>query len=412
MQKSISFDIMKIMKRLFRIGSGLFVYSLIPILSWIVLSYVLHDTRIANVFSITYAIQFIWGIFKIFFGTGANIRKEKEKDPNAVMNSIFWGTIFAAGVFAIPMIFVDKYISFFGQDPEFYRILVLYSILQQFVQTLFSFCVEKFYFEDKERLANIHIFSFNLLNFAALILTALFSQSALIALCVTISVLFAYVAVLYIYQFQKFRIDLKFFKNIRYISAELVSYLAMLIIYLFGFQTAFSAGPEFLAALNIAGLCTDTQWDTMGAIETVANVDISKGRYNYRKELKNGIIFTIFLIFTSIAMSYGLAAINKASFALVTIYLAFQVVDMLMDPFAEILSIFTQLEYSPTLNTAISLGLKVVRTIISVTVMSAFCTDIGQVVAGGLLFVFMLILRFAKYKVVEGKLVVKKKQEG
>ena len=114
------------MKRLFRIGSGLFIYSIIPILSWIVLSYILGDNRIANVFSLTYAIQFVWLILRSFFGSGANVRKEKENNPNSVWNSIFWGTIFSILIFAIPLIFVDKYIAFFGQDVEFYRIYVIY----------------------------------------------------------------------------------------------------------------------------------------------------------------------------------------------------------------------------------------------------------------------------------------------
>ena len=76
-------NIGELMKRLFRIGSGLFIYSIIPILSWIVLSYVLGDNRISNVFSITYAIQFIWSILKYLFGSGANIRKEKENNKNS-----------------------------------------------------------------------------------------------------------------------------------------------------------------------------------------------------------------------------------------------------------------------------------------------------------------------------------------
>lgn len=77
------------MKRLFIIGSGLFIYSFIPILSWIVLSDVCGDSRIANTFSIIYVIQFFWSILKSFFGSGANIRKEKEHDENAVSNGIF-----------------------------------------------------------------------------------------------------------------------------------------------------------------------------------------------------------------------------------------------------------------------------------------------------------------------------------
>lgn len=398
------------MKRLFRIGSGYFIFSIIPILSWIVLSHVLGDSRISNVFSITYAMQFVYGILKLLFGTGADIRKEKQQDSNAVMNGLFWGILFSILIFVIPLIFVDNYISFFGQDVEFYRIFVIYSLLQLFLQSLFSLVLEKLYFEDKENLANILLFAFNILNFALLILTALISKSSLIAVCVTLSVLFVFILVLYIWQFRKFKIDFKFYKNIRYVSAEVVSYVAMMLIYLFGFKTAFSMGEEYLAALNIVGLCTDTQWDTMGAIETVANVDISKGRYDYKKELKNAYIFTIILILTSIAMSFSMAAINKASFKLVSIYLALQVADMLLHVFTSIVSIYTQIEYSPTLNTAISLFIRIIRTVISVTLISAFCTDIAQLTTGFLSFVAMLIIRIVKYKVVDGKLTIKQKE--
>ncbi len=67
------------MKRLITIDTGLFIYSFIPILSWLILALVLNESRISNVFSITYALQFIWSILTIFFGSGANIRKQKQK---------------------------------------------------------------------------------------------------------------------------------------------------------------------------------------------------------------------------------------------------------------------------------------------------------------------------------------------
>ena len=87
------------MKRLFRLGSGLFIYSIIPIFSWMVLSFVLRDNRISNVFSITYSIQFIYAILTCFFASAGNIRKEKENISNSVWNSIFWGVIFSAFIF-------------------------------------------------------------------------------------------------------------------------------------------------------------------------------------------------------------------------------------------------------------------------------------------------------------------------
>lgn len=397
------------MKRLFKIGAGLFIFSLIPIISWVALSAVLGDGRIANVFSLTYAMQFVWSICKLFFGSAANIRKEKEQDKNAVSNGIFWGTIISTAIFAIPMIFVDNYIKFFGQDVEFYRPFVLYSLALLLIQTLFSFIIEKFYFEDKNTKANVHLFTFNLTNFGVLILSALITKSALISICLTLAVLLVYVIVLYILNFEKFKIDFSFFKNFRYESANIVSSLAMLLIYLFGFKTAFSAGPEYLVAINIAGLCTDTQWDTIGAISTVAKVDIAKGRYNYKKELKNAYLLTIFLIITSVLMGVGLTLARNASLQIVAVYLIMQVYDMLLEPVKTILHDYTQIEYSPTLNTAISLSVKVIRTIISVTLISPYCTDIAQIISGTLLFTSMIIIRVAKYKVIDGKLVLKQK---
>jgi len=399
------------MKRLFRIGSGLFIYSIIPILSWIVLSRVLGDSRISNVFSITYAIQFVWLILKCLFASGANIRKQKENNQNSVWNGIFWGTIFSALIFAIPLIFVDNYIAFFGQDVEFYRNYVIYGIALLFLQTLFSFIIEKLYFEDKEKTANIHLFAFNLTTFAVLILSSLIIPNTLIALLLTLGVLLIYVICLYIWQFEKFKIDFSFFKNFKYESANIVSSLFMLIIYLFGFKNAFAAGQEYLVALNLVGLCTDTQWDMLEAVSTVAKVDISKGRFEYKKLLKDGYIYSIIVILTSVVMSFALFKYYNANLLIVLAILAFQVIDMLFAPYHRILSRFIQIEYSPTLMTILSLSLKVIRTALSVLILSPYCTEIGQIVQGGLMFIALLIIRFIKFKVVDNKLTILNKDK-
>lgn len=397
------------MKRLFRIGSGLFIYSIIPILSWIVLSYVLGDNRISNVFSITYSIQFIWAILRYFFGSGANIRKEKENNSNSVWNSIFWGTIFSILIFAIPLIFVDKYIAFFGQDVEFYRIYVIYGIALLFLQTLFSFIIEKLYFEDKEKTANIHLFAFNLTSFSFLILSSLIIPNTLIALLLTLGVLLIYIICLYVWQFEKFKIDFTFFKNFKYESANIVESLFMIIIYLFGYKIAFAAGQEYLIALNLVSLCTDTQWDMLEAIYTVAKVDISKNRFEYKKLLKEGYFYSIIIILTSIIMTFSLFNYFNANLLVVVLILGFQVVDMLFAPYHRIIAGFIQIEYSPTLITALSLSLKVIRTALSILIISPYCTEIGQVVQGGLMFIALIIIRITKFKVVDNKLIVKQK---
>ena len=398
------------MKRLFRIGSGLFIYSIIPILSWIVLSYVLGDNRISNVFSITYAIQFIWAILRYFFASGANIRKEKESNKNAVWNSIFWGSIFSIIIFAIPLIFVDNYITFFGQDVEFYRSFVIYGIALYFLQTLFSFIIEKLYFEDKEKIANIHLFSFNLTTFGVLILSCLIIPNTLIALLVTLGVLLIYVICLYVWQFEKFKIDFAFFKNFKYESANILSSILMLIIYIFGFRTAFSAGEEYLVALNLIGLCTDTQWDMLGAVTTVAKVDIAKGRYEFKKEVKNAYLYSVIVIISSVIMAVTLSIVNNVMLNIAIIYLAFQVADMLMFPYRTIISTFTQLEYSPTLNTIIYFTLKGFRTLLSVLIVSPYCTDMSQLIQGTITFIIFVSIRLTKYKIIDDKLMVKPSQ--
>lgn len=397
------------MKRLIRIGSGIFICSIIPILSWIVLSYVLGDNRISNVFSITYAIQYIWTILKYLFGSSANIRKEKEKDANAVWNGIFWGTIFSALICAILLIFADKYIEFFGQDVHFYRIYVIYGITLLFLQTLLSFITEKLYFEDKEKTANIHIFVFNLTTFSVLILACLIISNTLIALLLTLGVLFVYIICLYIWQFEKFKIDFTFLKNFKYESANIVSSIFKLIIYLFGLKNAFSAGAEYLIAITIIGLCTDAQWDMLDAIFTVAKIDISKKRYDYKKEIKNAYVYLSIVMSSSIIMSIILSIANNIAMGIAIAYLAFQVFDMLLFPYTSILSTYTQLEYSATLNTIIDFTLKVLRTVLSVVILSPYCTEIGQVTQGVLSFIIFIIIRMSKFKVVDNKLTIKQK---
>ena len=398
------------LKRIFRIGSGLFVYSIIPILSWIVLGLVKGDARIENVFSITYPMGFVWSIAVSFFATGANIRANKEGKENAVYSSAFWGIIFSGLVFIIPIIFVDNYISFFGQDPEVYREYVIYAFLLIIVQSMFSFVVEKMYFEDREKTANKHLFAFNLTNFAVLILSSLVFDKFIISMIVTLISVLIYVVVLYIKEFKKFKIDFSFLKNFKYESANIISYLFMFLIYFFGLKNAFCAGEEYVLALSIVGLSTDAFWDSMQAISKIAKIDLAKNRYDYKNEMKNASIFSVIVVLISIVMTITLGFINSANMSIVLVYLSFQVFDMLVDPFRNIMSTYTQLEYSPLLNTILNFTYKVIRTLLAIFVISPYCTEIGQMTQGILLMMSYVIIRLVKYKVVDGKLIVKKKE--
>ena len=75
-------------------------------------------------------------------------------------------------------------------DVSIYKEFALYSVIQLYIQLIFSFILEKMYFEDKNKLANKHCIIFNLLNFVALIISSLiFSNKIMIVIITLLSIL-------------------------------------------------------------------------------------------------------------------------------------------------------------------------------------------------------------------------------
>ena len=101
------------MKRLLRISFNSAIFSLIPILSWLILV-LLVDKNLVNVFTLTYPLQFIWALMKSIFATGANISKEKDKNNNAVLSGMTLGIIAGFIIFGMFAINVKKYIEYDG----------------------------------------------------------------------------------------------------------------------------------------------------------------------------------------------------------------------------------------------------------------------------------------------------------
>ena len=75
------------MKRLLKISLDNLLLSFTPILSWLLMG-IIRDKSLINIFTLMYPIQFIWAILKNIFSNGANISKQKDKNPNAVMSGL------------------------------------------------------------------------------------------------------------------------------------------------------------------------------------------------------------------------------------------------------------------------------------------------------------------------------------
>ncbi len=369
------------MKRLLKVGLGLFAFSLFPILSWLVLAVTLGEPEIANVFSLTYPIQFIWILLKSIFATGANIKGIKEKNENAVLSSMTLGIFVGAVVFGLIVVFIEPYINFMSMDVAFYKNFAIYSVLQLFVQLVFSFVLEKLYFEEKDKLASIHSMIFNSLNFAVLILTSIITKNQIIIISVTLVVISLYTVGLLIWQYKKFKMDFNILTNFKYESMSICSKIFMFITYFFGLSNAFSVGAEYIVAINFVALITDTQWDVQDAISTVAKVDIAKDKYNFKQSLINSVFFTLILISSSVILFFALYQVYNAVFVIAFIMLGIQIVDFLFDSVRLNLYSFLQLKFSTMINTIIAVSVNAIRMCLSVSLATPYCTDIGQIVS-------------------------------
>lgn len=261
------------------------------------------------------------------------------------------------------------------------------------MQTLFSFIIEKLYFEDKEKTANIHLFAFNLTTFSVLILSSLIIPNTLIALLLTLGVSLIYIICLYIWQFEKFKIDFTFFKNFKYEASDIFESLFFLVIYSFGYKNAFSSGLIYVNALNIVALCTDTQWDMTNAISTVAKVDISKDRFEYKKQIKCAYIYVFVLILSSLIMTLILSHFNSIKLEIALAYLSFEIIAMLLCPVEIILFTYTQLEYSSVLTSIITLSMNGIRTILSLVILSPFCTQFARLFQSVAMFISAILIK-------------------
>lgn len=394
------------MKRLLRIVSNLAIFSFIPILSWFCLG-LLVDKNLVNVFTLTYPLQFIFALLKSIFATGANISKEKDKDENAVLSGITAGTVVGLIIFGLFAINAKKYVEFMNMDFEIYKEFAVYSILQLYIQLVFSFVLEKLYFDGEEKKANKYCIQLNLLNFIVLIITAIFTKNKMIIAGITLMTIFVYVLAVAIKQYKKFKFELHIIKYIKYESVEIANNILFFLIFLFGLSNAMEFGEKYTVALNFVALITDTQWDSFEAISTVAKIDISKNEFNYKEHRNNAYKLDVILMVTTFIMlliSYGF---YKLDLGITLIYLSFELINFIIYPVYKIKTCYLQLTKFVKEITTNKITAGILRFFISL-LKTPYCTGIGQVTSSFYQFLTVNIMFNKNFKIdKEGKVLEK-----
>ena len=397
------------MKRLLRIGCSTFILSFIPIISWFLIGVIL-DPNYINVFSITYPIQFVSWLILSIFSVGANVSQYKDKKENSILSGMTLGLVVTIICAVIGIFITEPYLVFMNVDVAFYKDFVIYDILSIFIRTLFSMVLQKLYFEEKDKKATIYSIVYNCLNLIVFVGLALITKNHAIIIGVTLSIMVLYTLVLFFMQYKKFCLSFNILSNIKYESENIIIDIALFITYFVGFSNTFVFGEEYIAAINFITLITDPQWDACEAIKTVAKIDIVNKQYNFKKSTLQSLAYIGILLSTSVVMFFSLFSLYEIQLSLGLIYLGCECLAFLLSAMNYYFEPVCQLEYSPTKNTIFSIVSYTLRTILSISIPLAFCTQIGQLSACILLIIVMLIIKKKYFTTNQNGYLVNKKE--
>lgn len=395
------------MKRLLKIAFDLALLSFIPVLSWFALSMII-DKDLINIFTLTYPIQFVWYILKDIFATGANISKEKDKNKNAVMSGIAIGSLVGVIIFGFLVFHIESFIQFMNMDVEKYKLFAIYSVIQLLIQLIFTFILEKLYYEGKNTLANKYSLQFNLLNFVVLIGGALLIPNQAILISITLLTILLYTIVIAFRSFESFRLQFQLSHFIKYNSVDLFNNIAFFFIFLFGLSHALEYGSEYALAITFISLITDTQWDSFEAISTVAKIDISQNKFCYKEHIRNAYRLLVILMGSSFLMFFILYPFYQLNFWITMIFFSFEIINYFIYPIYRIQTCYLQLEYSALKTTTNKIFACVLRLFAS-WLKTPYCTGIGQVCSSIYQFISVQFIFRKNYIVLKNGNIVKKK---
>lgn len=365
------------MKQLLRVSLDIFVTSLVPIAQCFLIGMLL-DANLINVFTLTYPLQYVVVLLKSMFGTGANILACKEKDKNAIDCGIVLGVVIGAFLFGTIVYNIDGYIKFMNMDVEIYRVFGIYAVIQIYLQFVLQLILTKLYYKEENKKANSIAIRFNIVNFVSVIGLAILTRNQVITVAVSLIILFVYVALLLLVSIEKFEFEFHLFKSIRYDSVDFFNGITFILIYLFGFKNVFSFGENYVLAMTFATLVTDLQWDVIHAIVTVAKVDIPKQNFDYKKHMKNAYQLDAMIIVSSFVMAFALYGKYQPDLKLAILYIGAEIIMLMLYPIYITKTCYLQLEYSATKTTINKELANVIRMLISATLVSPYCTVIGQ----------------------------------
>ena len=400
------------MKQLFQIGLDLALASLNPIISWFMLSLIL-DSRLINVFSITYPLQFVWLMLRDIFGVGANLVSIKVRNSKIVDAGIFTGLIFSGIIFGLVALNIDKFIIFMNADPSIYRDFCLYIALQLWIQLVFCIILDKLYYQDKNKIANKYSLTFNLLNFIVFIGASFLTKNSKIIISATLLTIFTFTLFVFIREVRRVSFKFNILSSIKINSMDFGENLILFFVYLFGIGKAFSFGEEYALAITFVTLITDIQWDVATAIPAKAKIDIAKKRMNFPKSYKNSYVLIFVLILSSIIAFISMKNFYDLNLGISVIFVIIEYLAFLLYPQYRLKLDFIQLKFSAKIATFIKSSAMAFRLLLVIVFgpITPLALSIAQVLAQLYQVIFVNLVFNRRYKILSTGRAIRKSQK-
>lgn len=377
------------MKRLLQISLDTLLISILPIIMWIILGFTITK-EIANVFSLTYPLQFFYMIFISLFAVGPNITSKKQNNSNVVFSNMLFGLIFV-GLLTLILVFnVNSYIKMMNMNIEIYHNFCIYSIIWMYLSFIMQLVMQRLYYEAKNSESNKINIIFDLCNFILIILSTNILDD-FIGIILTLTIDSLIVIAFFIKYYKKTKLCLRIRENIRYTSFNILRNFAMFLTYGIGFGNSFSYGEIYATAINFESLTTDTQWDMLYSVDTVSKIDLADNKFNYKESLKNAYKLLAILITTTLIMNVTLYWYFKPNLKILIIILLIQIIGMLIEPLKTLRWSYIQINDNNKKHNIFYILSRIIRLLCSF-IPSAFCTYIGQILSAIYLYIYSLIV--------------------
>lgn len=383
------------MKQLIKIAATDSLQSLLPILMWYVVGTAYGDTDYFNIFTLTYAYQFIYCIiyYNLVIGTIQYERKKNLDNTDYSHSAILLSALIYLIINLCIFYNIDNIFIQLNVNSKYTNMYIFSIICLNMDMIVCGICKTLQYKEDNKK-AFILTTIYYIIRILLVVISRLVFDNQLYSLILNTILLALVVLIICIKHIKIKKIRINIFKGVKYQISTLPNNIGMLVIYLFGL-TDINGTVHFLASYNIMAMCTDTQWDILySAIDTKTSLEICNGNYEKKKKqmLKQAITYSILLMISSIIMIIIMRLTKPFNIKTTVVLFIIECITFPLYAIRYTYESWLRLEYSGIWITIISTAVYIIRITLSFSLQTNYALSISVFIAAILGGISMIIL--------------------